>query len=215
MESVILQIEDFKKALVQIDRVKATEIFEKSYTDNKNFKTLEHLAIGSLEKIGDEWEEGKLSLSQVYMSGIICEDLVENYLPKFSFSYNKNPKIAIAVLQDYHALGKRIVYSIIRASGYDIIDFGQGLSVEEILEKTIEQKIEFLLISTLMLNSALQVKRLVEILKKINPDVKIIVGGAPFRLDEGLWEKVNADADGKTGTEVIKIIEQMSNGGQL
>jgi methylmalonyl-CoA mutase cobalamin-binding domain/chain len=172
------------------------------------------LTVEALGRIGGGWEDGQLSLSQVYMSGVICEKLIEKYIVKSSSSYKKKPKMAIAVLQDQHSLGKRIVYSVLRAGGYDLMDFGQGLTVEEVVEKTVEADLEFLLISTLMLPSALKVKNVVETLRKNGSSVKIIVGGAPFRLDSSLWEKVNADADGKNGTEVKKIIQKLMAGGQ-
>ena len=207
METINLPIEDFQTALLQIDRIKAAEIFETIYKKDNNFEILEHLTMAALERIGDGWENGQLSLSQVYMSGIICEELVEQYIPKYMVLCKNKPKIAIAVLQDHHALGKRIVSSVLRAGGYDIVDFGQGLSVEEIVDKTIEGEIEVLLISTLMLPSALKVKKVVEKLREEGVSAKIIVGGAPFRLDPSLWQKVNADADGKNGTKVKQMIE--------
>jgi methylmalonyl-CoA mutase cobalamin-binding domain/chain len=209
-----LPIEDFQTALLQIDQVKAAEIFANMYRKNSNFEILEQLTVEALGRIGGGWEDGQLSLSQVYMSGVICEKLIEKYIVKSSSSYKKKPKMAIAVLQDQHSLGKRIVYSVLRAGGYDLIDFGQGLSVEDVVGKTIEADLEFLLISTLMLPSALKVKNVVETLRKNGSSVKIIVGGAPFRLDSSLWEKVNADADGKNGTEVKKIIQKLMAGGQ-
>lgn len=214
VEAINLPIEDFQTALLQIDRIKAAEIFENIYKKKRNFESLEHMTVEALERIGVGWEDDQLSLSQVYMSGVICEELIEKYIPKCGSSYKKKPKIAIAVLQDHHALGKRIVYSVLRAGGYDLIDFGQGLSVEEIVEKTIEAEIDILLISTLMLPSALKVKNVVESLRKKGSSVKVVVGGAPFRLDSSMWQKVNADADGKNGTEVKKIIEKLTEGGQ-
>jgi len=213
MDFSTMPVKAFQTALLQIDRVKAAEIFESSYLQNKSFEALEYLIMSSLENIGTGWEEGQLSLSQVYMSGVICEELIEQYMPKFEASCKKEPRIGIAVLQDYHALGKRIVSSVLRAGGYDLIDLGQGLSAEEIIEKTIEKKLDILLISTLMLHSALQIKKVVEKLHEKGSPVKIIVGGAPFRLDNSLWQKVNADADGKNGTEVTKIIERLAEGG--
>ena len=175
---------------------------------------LELLTMGALERIGLGWEDGRLSLSQVYMSGVICEDLIEHYVPKCKASYKTKPKMAIAVLQDHHALGKRIVYSVLRAGGYNIFDFGQGLSADEIVEKTVNEDIEILLISTLMLPAALKVKNVVENLRKKGSSAKVIVGGAPFRLDEGLWQKVDAYADGKNGTEATKIIVRLTEGEQ-
>lgn len=47
-------------------------------------------------------------------------------------------------------LAKRIVYSVLRAAGFELLDFGLALSVDEMVHKTIENQVEILLISTLM-----------------------------------------------------------------
>lgn len=119
----------------------------------------------------------------------------------------KFPKLAIRVLLDHHAFGKRIVSSIIKLSGYEIIDFGHGLSVDELVKLTIEKNIEILLISTLMLPSALKIKLVKEKLAVSGRDIKIIAGGAPFRFDKELWRKFGADADGKNATDIVSILE--------
>lgn len=213
MELSVESINEFQQALLEINRIKAAEIIEKNYNKNQSFEVIEQLVIDALEKIGDGWEDGLLSLSQVYMSGVICEGLIEKYLPEISLPNKTDFKIAIGVLLDHHTLGKRIVSSILRASGYHLIDFGQGLSVEEIVEKTIDQNIDILLISILMLPSALKVKQVVKMLKRRGSEAKVVVGGAPFRLDKTLWKRVHADADGKNGLEVQKIINEFSKGG--
>ncbi len=207
MENIDLLITEFESALLQINRIKAAEIFEKCYADENGFDVLENLAINTLEKIGVGWENGSISLSQVYMSGIICEELIEKYLPKLDVKRKDVPKMAIAVLQDHHALGKRIVYSVLRAGGFEILDFGQGLSIDDLVQKTIENKIEILIISTLMLPSALKVKYVKQKLIDKGSTIKIVAGGAPFRLDSNLWKTVDADADGKNASDIIQIIE--------
>ena len=203
---------EFEKSLMQINRMKAAEAFEKCYASENSFDQLEQLAIQTLEKIGIGWENGTVSLSQVYMSGVICEELIDKYLPKFQVKRTEIPKLAIGVLLDQHALGKRIVYSILRAGGFEVMDLGKGLSIEELVEKTIDNKIEILLISTLMLASALKVKTVKEQLADHGVAPIIIVGGAPFRFDSNLWQTVGADADGKNASTIIETIESLMKG---
>ncbi len=207
-------VEEFKKALLQINRMRAAEIFEQYFSSEKDFEQLETLAIQSLEAIGNGWNNGTISLSQVYMSGVICEELIDKYLPQLQIKRTNIPKIAIGVLQDYHGLGKRIVYSILRTGGFEVMDFGQGLSVEDLVAKTIEHQVEILLISTLMLPSALKVQAVKEQLAAQGASPRIVVGGAPFRLDKHLWQTVGADADGKTASSIIKTIEALGEGVQ-
>lgn len=208
-----LTIHDFKEALLNINRLKAAEIFAECYENSYGINQLEDITIGALEQIGEDWEKGTVSLAQVYMSGVICEELMEKYMPRLSANRKDVPKMAIGVLQDHHALGKRIVYSVLRAGGFEVMDFGQGLDVDELVERTMENKIEILLISTLMLPSAMKVKEVVDKLKNRQFKGKVIVGGAPFRLDSGLWERVGADADGKNASDIIRIIDSLLEGG--
>ena len=119
--------------------------------------------------------------------------------------------MAICVLSDHHKLGKIIVYSLLRASGFDLFDYGT-MEVDDLIERVKKDKIEILLISTLMLPSALKVKKVKEKLIDDNLDVKIIVGGAPFRFDDKLWQEVGADAMCQTASEAVTVIHAAMGG---
>lgn len=199
----------FEEALLSVDRVSARNILQKCYEQSPTLKIIEKIIVSSLERIGDGWEDGNISLSQVYMSGLICEEFVDEFLPKIAVERKTKPKMAIGVLEDHHALGKRIVISVIRANGYDIHDYGQGLKAEEMIAKAVEDGVEILLVSTLMLSSALKVKDLKDIVVNKGLKIKVITGGAPFRLDSELWKEVGADANGKNASEIIQIIEKV------
>ena len=114
--------------------------------------------------------------------------------------------MAIAVLEDYHLLGKRIVYSTLRAGGFDLLDYGRA-EVDELVNRIRRDGIEVLLVSTLMLPSALRVKDVRTKLDDAGEKVKIVVGGAPFRLDDQLWKEVYADAVGKNASEAVEIVK--------
>lgn len=210
MKNIMFLTEDFKKALLKVDRVKSNEIFKNAF-ENNEYELVEQLVVRALEGIGEGWSKGIYSLAQVYMSGLICEALVNEYLPKKNIQRKDSKKIAIASLLDQHALGKKIIYSILRASGYEVIDLGQGLTPSELTNKIIENKIEIILISTLMIQSALKVKEVREILVDKKYKVRIIVGGAPFRLNKELWKQVKADARGDSALEVLAILEKLVN----
>ncbi len=107
-----------------------------------------------------------------------------------------------------------MVFSMLQANGYQLSDYGAGITVDELASKAKEDNIEILLVSTLMLNAALRVKDLVDMLSLGEKRVKVIVGGAPFRFDPQLWREVGADAMGKSASEapraVAKIIKGMT-----
>jgi len=201
---------EFERALLSLDRVAARNILTSDGFETP-IQRVEKLVVPALERIGTDWEQGTVALSQVYMSGRICEELVDAILPPGDPGRKNQPKTAIAALQDYHLLGKRIVYSVLRASGFDLLDYGR-VEVNDLVRRARDDRIEVLLISVLMLPSALRVKDVRAKLQASGSDVKIAVGGAPFRLDDQLWQEVGADAMGRDASEAIEIMSQFAGG---
>lgn len=204
---------DFEDALLRIDRVGAASIVEKILPQNHDISQLENLMVSTLEKIGRDWESGSVSLSQIYMSSVICEELFDQFFADNDVQLKKTPRLAIAVLQDYHSLGKRMVRSVLRASGYAVEDLGEGLDPSELAHQAIKKNVDILLISTLMLPSALRVREVREQLTSLGSKMQIIVGGAPFRLDPDLWIQVGADADGHTAADIVQSVNNIWKGG--
>ncbi|MCK4766304.1 MAG: cobalamin-dependent protein [Candidatus Aminicenantes bacterium] len=204
-------VEKLEQALLSIDRLSARRVMEEAHAGMQPMAIAEKLLVPVLERIGQGWEEGRLALSQVYMSGRISEELVDTLLPPGHAHRKKQPRLAIAVLDDYHMLGKRLVYSVLRADGFDLLDYG-AVNVETLISRTKADNIQVLLISTLMLPSALRVKEVTGGLKKKGLDTKVVVGGAPFRFDEQLWQEVEADAMGRNASDAVAVINNLGGG---
>ena len=199
---------NFKQALLEFDKILAKEILSEFDSPKKQLQFIDEVIVDVLTEIGTSWENGELALSQVYMSGKICEELINGILPPDSTGKNGDMKLGIATLGDYHLLGKRIVYSVLKASGFNLVDYGHGIDEKALVEKCLTEKIDILLISTLMYPSALRIKNLKEGLIRNNLDIKLLVGGAPFNFDDTLWSQVGADAMGRNPTDAIKILNK-------
>ncbi|CAK0781776.1 Cobalamin-binding protein [Gammaproteobacteria bacterium] len=199
---------EFCQALESFDRRRAEEIFQQALTQGSPQEIVEQLIAPVLEKIGSDWDSGRVALSQVYMSGRLCEDLVSKMLQTEGIAFPEDqPRQAIVVLHDYHMLGKRIVYSILRTSGFNLIDYGR-MDVDELIERVMNDRITVLLISTLMLPSALKVQQVRTGLQARGAQVRILVGGAPFLFDPNLWQEVGADAMGRNAGDGMRILRQ-------
>jgi len=203
-----MEIDEFVKALLSINRIKLRSIFADHLEHGNPVMVIENLIFPAMQKIGEGWTQGTIALCQVYMAGVIIEELVDEILPPGDPSRIGQPKMAIAALEDYHLLGKRIIYSMLRASGYELLDYGR-VTVDETIEKVKADGIEILLISTLMLPSALRIKDLKAELLKSGSTTRLVVGGAPFRFDDRLWLDVDADATAKDATETLKVLNQL------
>ncbi len=195
----------FEQSLLLLDRVTARQIFNDAAQKYTPLQVAEYVIGPTLFRIGQGWEQGQIALSQVYMSGRVCEELIQGVLPARSVNGDGAPKMAIVVLEDHHVLGKRIIYSALLAAGFGVLDYGFGLSVEQVVKQARADQLDLLLISTLMLRAALQVERVTAQL----PDTRVIVGGAPFLFDDTLWQKVGASAMGRNSAEAISLVGQI------
>jgi methanogenic corrinoid protein MtbC1 len=198
-------VEQFEQALLAVDPLEAERLLTAASRAVLPMQLVDEVIAPALERIGEKWEHGEAALSQVYMGGRICESLVDKLLPPGSPARLQRPKLAIAVLEDFHFLGKNLVKSALRASGFDPLDWGHA-TVEELVHRVRAEGIEVLLISTLMLPSALKIKELRAQLGAAGLPVKLVVGGAPFRFDPLLWREVGADACGQNALEAIEIV---------
>ncbi len=204
-------VNDFMHALINVDRLSAKKIIDEHISKTHPIKLIEDVVVVALERIGTGWQDGIFALSQVYMSGRICEEIVDTILPPGAPDRKDQPKMAICVLSDHHKLGETIVYSLLRASGFELLDF-DTVEVDDVVTQVKDNKIKILLISVLMLPSALKIKTIKKMLVERRLNTKIIVGGAPFRFDDQLWQEVGADAMCETASEAVSVVNKFMGG---
>ena len=181
--------------------------FALSRQHDNHLTLVEEILVPCLEKIGSSWEDGRIALAQVYISAQICEEILIKTLPAIDKSNESTPTIALVLLEDYHALGKMIVKSSLIAAGHSVLDLGR-MTVDEIVASVKKENIKILLVSVLMLPSALLVKELRKRFDLEHLETKIVVGGAPFRLDNNLWKDVGADDYGTVASDAIQIVNR-------
>ena len=205
-------IEPLKNALLATDRDQARALAAAAVDAAGAEAAVEAVIVPALEQIGQGWQSGEVSLSQVYMSGRICEELINDLFVIEQPQVRSHPPMAIAVLEDFHMLGKRLVLSSLKARGYTLLDYGhaEALELVNLVEK---DGIEILLISVLMLPSALKVQEVTRMLEKRGLKPKIIVGGEPFRLDTGLAREVGAHGTADQASGAAAVIARLMQEG--
>ena len=127
-------VNDFMQAILSLDRLSAKQILDDQSHQMTPIEFIDEVVVVTLERLGVGWQEGTIALSQVYMGGRICEDLVDEILPPGAPERKDQPKMAICVLSDHHILGKVIAYSLLRAGGFDLSDYGT-LEVDELVDR--------------------------------------------------------------------------------
>ena len=201
------EVRRLEAALLALDRPAVWALLRSAEGNPVSVTRLERLMVPALENIGRSWEAGGVALSQVYMSGRLCEEVLNAAFDPASRPPLNHPAMAMAVLEDNHALGKTMVCSMLRACGYTLNEYELGIGVQALIQRVVRDDIKILLISTLMLRSALQVKQVTAALEKARPETRVLVGGAPFLFDADLWREVGAHAMGRNASDAVRIIQ--------
>jgi methanogenic corrinoid protein MtbC1 len=152
------------------------------------------------------------NLAQHFMTSQIALEVTEEMIARFKKPPAIVGQVVIGTAEgDLHSLGKRIVMGCLRAQMIEVTDLGINVPAEEFVEAALAQRAQVIGISAMMVHTArgeggcLKVR---QILKKrgLEDSVKILVGGAPYRYDPGLYRIVQADAWAEDGISAGKVI---------
>jgi methanogenic corrinoid protein MtbC1 len=196
-------------ALLDLDLEALRTLVAEVLATTPKLEVFETLVEPALERIGRSWEEGDLALAQVYMASRLVERLVEEHLVAGQLAHRSQPPIAMAVLEDHHILGKRLVLASLRMGGWAVADWGVAGDPVLLAERAHAEGLGILLISTLMDRSARRVAEVVRRLKFLGASTRVVVGGAPFRLNPELCREVGADATTAEASAVPALLESL------
>ena len=112
---------------------------------------------------------------------------------------------------DVHDIGKNLVKMMFEVAGFMVHDLGRDVKLEKFVEEQLKTDSEIVALSALMTTSMLAMPKVIEMIKKRNPNVKILVGGAPVSGD--VADKYGADgyADNAANAvqEAIRMVSQL------
>jgi 5-methyltetrahydrofolate--homocysteine methyltransferase len=121
-------------------------------------------------------------------------------------------KIVLATVEgDNHDIGKSLVATLLKISGFDVIDLGVDVSKEVILEAVKMHRPNILGLSALLTVTMLEMQKVTHGLVDagLRDGVKVIVGGSP--VTEEFAKRIGADHNARNAMEgVNKCIEWIS-----
>ena len=151
--------------------------------------------IPALDRVGKDFEAGKVFLPQLLMSAEAVRAAFEIIKSRFAESGAKPEKkgevILATVKGDIHDIGKNIVKVLLENYGYEVIDLGKDVPPERIVDEAKARGIRLVGLSALMTTTVAAMEETIKQLKAVCPDAKVAVGGAV--LTEEYAAKIGAD----------------------
>lgn len=200
-----------ERALIESDQAAAERVLDECLGESDLPDVLEQIVAPALVSIGSAWEAGDLGLSQVYLAGRLCDRMLGERFPAPRAGQQAQGRMAIGVLGDAHVLGKAMVVHVLRCAGYHVADWGLRLTPDHVVRRAIDEDLDVLMLSVLVLRSALEVRQVREGLRRAGRRTVLVVGGAPFRLDPGLGAEVGADHVGASAADILGIMDSIAS----
>jgi corrinoid protein of di/trimethylamine methyltransferase len=120
--------------------------------------------------------------------------------------------IVLGVVEgDVHDIGKNMVKMMFEVAGWKVYDLGKDVPIEKFIEEQMKTKSDVVGISALMTTSMLAMPEIIKKLRTNNPNVRIMLGGAPINPD--IAEQYGADgyaqSAGTAVDEAIRLLEML------
>ena len=112
---------------------------------------------------------------------------------------------------DVHDIGKNLIKMMFEVAGFTVHDLGRDVPLEKFAEEQMRTDSEIVALSAMMTTTMLGMKKAVEMIKEKNPDVAIMLGGAPVtkKTADLFGADGYAESAGNAVQEAIKMISQL------
>jgi corrinoid protein of di/trimethylamine methyltransferase len=183
--------------------------------DNK-FNALDAIMNGlaaGMEVVGELYDRQEYFVPEVLMCADALYgglDILRPYVPKRTDGLNA--QVVIGSIQgDVHDIGKNLVKMMFDVAGWEVHDLGRDVPLEKFVEEQMRTDSEVVAMSAMMTTTMLGMKKVIKMIKDKNPNVAIMLGGAPVTKDVANLFGADgyAESAGNAVSEGIKMISRL------
>ena len=173
---------------------------------------MDGLAAG-MEIVGDLYDRNEYFVPEVLMCADALYaglDILRPHVPEQQDGINA--QVVIGSIQgDVHDIGKNLVKMMFDVAGWEVHDLGRDVPLENFVEEQLRTDSEVVAMSAMMTTTMLGMKKVIQMIKDKNPNVAIMLGGAPVTQDVANLFGADgyAESAGNAVSEGIKMIGRL------
>ena len=173
---------------------------------------MDGLAAG-MEIVGDLYDRHEYFVPEVLMCADALYgglDILRPHVPAKEDGINA--QVVIGSIQgDVHDIGKNLVKMMFDVAGWKVHDLGRDVPLEKFVEEQLNTDSEVVAMSAMMTTTMLGMKKVIQMIKDKNPNVAIMLGGAPVTQDVANLFGADgyAESAGNAVSEGIKMIGRL------
>jgi len=171
-----------------------------------------------MDKVGQLYESQEYFVPEL----LLCSDALyaglEILKPHIkSGDEQSKGRLVIGVVEgDIHDIGKNLVKIMFEAAGWTVYDLGRDVQLGRFAEEQRRTNSDIVAISALMTTSMLALPEAVKLIKARNPNVAVMVGGAPVTRDiaKSYGADGYADNAGQVVKEATRVLSEVRKAGK-
>jgi methanogenic corrinoid protein MtbC1 len=208
-------MEELRQALRDLNEKKVYELVEQNIREGRPAMEIVKALNEGMVAVGELFSTGKYFISQLIFSAEILKAVMKRLEPLMvkTPSGPSAGKVVIGTVKgDIHDIGKNIVVTLLRGSGFEVVDLGVDVPVERFVKALQETGARALGLSALLNFTYPEMKQVVDELVKagLRDRVKVIIGGTP--TNEQVRQFTGADYYAEDAVAGINICQQIYAG---
>ena len=207
-------LEKLAEAVVEYDEDMAKEWSQIALDENMDaFEAIMNGLAAGMETVGDLYDQQEYFVPEMLMCADALYAGLDILRPHIKADERKKMgQVVIGTVQgDVHDIGKNIIKLMFDVGGFEVHDLGRDVPLEKFVEEQMKTDSEIVAMSAMMTTTMTGMKKVIEMIKEKNPDVAIMLGGAPVTQDVAdlFGADGYAESAGNAVQEAIKMISQL------
>lgn len=198
-------------AVLETDVDRAVEVAQEIVESDVSINEAISVATKAIREIGDRFGRGEIWLPELMIAAETMKGCMAVLTPHLEAKETKAAaKIILATMKgDIHEIGKNLVGTMLRVSGFEVIDLGVDVPPMEILDEAEETGAQIIGLSSLMTTSLPYQKEVIDLMEDMGLRNRffVIVGGGPVTRQHA--QDMGADGWAKNAAGAVRICERL------
>ena len=166
----------------------------------------------AMYEIGRKWQRNEITVAQEHMATALTQFVLARLYELVDPQVEVRGRMIVTGVEgELHQLGALMVADSLEWDGWVTRFLGTNMPCASIVRAIDEFEAAVIGISVTMLFNIPKVYALIDAIKHRFPQLRILVGGAAFRLTPGLWREVGADAFAPDLATAVDAARQWAN----
>jgi 5-methyltetrahydrofolate--homocysteine methyltransferase len=214
MDSNTSLLKEISEKLEAGDASAVSDLTQKALDQNVTPEMIlnQALVLG-MDEVGEKFKNNEVFIPEVLIAARAMKAGMAIVKPLLAQAdAQSRGKVIIGTVKgDLHDIGKNIVSMLLEGAGFDVVNMGADVGIEQIIQLINEESPDVLGLSALLTTTMVYMQEVIEALEKANirDKVKVIIGGAP--ITQTYADEIKADGYAPDAATSVDLVRNLLN----